>query len=80
MERGIVMKKYIIDIIESGRLVVLTFGKEDSQAYDTLIDKRDGDENLIELGKKAYNTSYLINLNHVRYVKPKEISKRFNGF
>ncbi|MGT2744105.1 hypothetical protein ACVRW4_01925 [Streptococcus phocae subsp. phocae] len=74
------MKEYIIDIIESGRLAVLTFGKEDSQAYDTLVDKRDGDENLIELSKKAYNTSYLINLDHVRYVKSKEISKRFNGF
>ncbi|CRU57181.1 TPA: hypothetical protein TVE77_001665 [Streptococcus equi subsp. zooepidemicus] len=74
------MKQYIIDIIESDRLAVLFFGKEDALTFDTIIDKRDNDSDLIELGKTTYETSYLVNLNHVRFVKPKDKSKGFNGF
>ncbi|HEP1482714.1 hypothetical protein [Streptococcus pyogenes] len=74
------MKEYIIDIIESGRLAILFFGKEDSKTFDTIIDKRDNDSDLIELGKTTYKSSYLVNLSHVRFVKPTDKSKGFTGF
>ncbi|MCK1244933.1 hypothetical protein MX035_07570 [Streptococcus uberis] len=74
------MKQYIIDIIESDRLAMLCFGREDTLTFDTIIDKHDNDSDLIELGKTNYESSYLVNLNHVRFVRPKDKSKGFTGF
>ena len=63
------MKNLIIQALESGNKIVVSFDKNHKYVADTLIDPVQSSPNCIVVGLKDYKSTHIINLELVRKVK-----------
>lgn len=65
------MKQYILDALSDGHKVVLSFDKDHKKTFSKLLNSFPNSAELIELSQANRENfgAFLVNLNHVRYVK-----------